>query len=163
MSLVRMLAALAVAIPLAMPAQEPTPAAQSPKALLEAMQNNVGRISPSLEYDRWGANIALWEVRLEHPGKGTSAVLAQMRKSLGVMTGIVSQIRGPEEKERWELNRDMWTTLVDEGGAPPAASRQSLRNMLKRLRANVEKIAAPGERERWTVNCDLWQAELGTK
>ena len=135
MSLVRLLAALAVAIPLALRAQEP-------KALLETMQHNVGRISPSLEYDRWSANIALWEVRLEHPGKGTSAVLAQMRKSLGVMTGIVSQIRGPEEKERWELNRDMWTSLLDDGGALPAASRQSLRNMLKRLRANVEKIAA---------------------
>ena len=133
MSLVRLLAALAVAIPLALRAQEP-------KALLETMQHNVGRISPSLEYDRWSANIALWEVRLEHPGKGTSAVLAQMRKSLGVMTGIVSQIRGPEEKERWELNRDMWTSLLDDGGALPAASRQSLRNMLKRLRANVEKI-----------------------
>ena len=130
---------------------------------LETMQVNVGRISPSLEHDRWSENVILWETRLDHRGKLDPTVLANMHHSLDRIAAIVAQLVGPEEKERWEANRDMWTAYLDAGGAPSRETLATMRETWMTMNANVARITAPGEKERWTANVELWKGVIGVK
>jgi hypothetical protein len=145
---------------LALPVNAQEPAPPGPEALLQTMKTNVDRISPSLEHQRWTANIALWEARLAHPGALAPAEVTAMRAHFRTIVEIVGQLVGPEERARWDLNRDMWSAVLRANGTPSDASLREMRAKLRAMQANVSRITAPGESERWTVNCNLWKAAL---
>jgi hypothetical protein len=126
------------------------------KALLATMGANVSRISPSLEHDRWDANVRLWEVYLTKPSPLSTESMQGMRVEYQTIVRIVAQLVGPDERERWVLNRDLWEMMLDANCTPPAATMEKMRPMLKAMAANLARIDAPGEKERWTANYELW-------
>jgi hypothetical protein len=81
------------------------PALPTPRELLDQMSTHVMRISPSLERDRWWANVSLWEARLNHKGKPSDTILANMRTN-------ISQIAAPGEAERWRANLQLWASAL---------------------------------------------------
>ncbi|MEA3245913.1 MAG: hypothetical protein U9Q74_07125 [Gemmatimonadota bacterium] len=127
MRLMSFLLVLALAPGAAGAQEQAKPAQPEPKALLATMQVNVGRISPSLEHDRWSANLILWQARLDHPGKLSATVLANMRESATAIANIVARIQNPAERERWDANRDLWDLYLADAGAPSAATRAKMR------------------------------------
>ena len=139
------------------------PASPDPKELFAVMSANVMRISPSLEYDRWNANVGLWETRLKHARKPDAATLTAMRESFKTMSDIVDQIRGPEEKGRWDANRALWQAWFDDAGDPSPATKAQMRTTMAALRANLSQITAEGEAARWRANLQLWAGTLAGK
>ena len=162
MRLPRLLATLAFPA-LAGAALAQQPAFPDPKELLAVMSANVMRISPSLEYDRWNANVVLWEMRLKHTPKPDAATLTAMRATYQTMCDVVAQIRSPEEKGRWEANRTLWEAWFADEGMPTPVTKARMRPTLVEMRTNVSAISAPGEAERWRANLQLWNLTLMAK
>jgi hypothetical protein len=154
--------ALSVAAFASLPAQEAAKSKVDTKALLTTMRENVYRISPSLEYDRWDANVRLWETYLSNRAPLKPEALSAMRNEYSTIVRIVAQLVGPEEKERWILNRDLWEMMLDAACVPPAETLAKMRPMLKTLEANLARITAPGEKQRWTANYELWMNLVGS-
>lgn len=162
MTFARLSAAFAtIAVATTLGAQQP--AAPTPRQSLDVMNANVMRISPSLEYDRWDANVLLWEAQLKQTGTLDPVALENMRRHFQAICDIVAQIRGPEEKGRWEANRQLWEAYLDDAGVPTAATKARMRATFAAMRTNVSQITAAGERERWTANVQLWNGVLSAK
>ncbi len=139
------------------------PASPDPKELLTVMSTNVMRISPSLEYDRWDANVVLWQMRLKYAPKPDAATLNAMRATYQTMCDVIAQIRSPDEKGRWVANRTLWEAWFADEGMPTNETKARLRPTLAEMRTNISAITAPGEAERWRANFQLWNVTLMAK
>lgn len=131
------------------------------KTTLKTMRDNVDRISPGLENERWNANVRLWEVEIGNPVPLSADALKGMKEDYNEIVSIVARIVNPDEKERWVANRDLWELMLKENCAPNAIVKSEMRALLRTMAANVNRIQAPGEKERWTANYDMWRATIG--
>ena len=168
MNLKHILVAAIVAAPIAVLAQTaPKPAAQTPKASLAAMQVNVVRITDPSEKERWTANLAMWQMKIDHTGAWTPEDVARMQASLDTIKTNVAQISGTAEaaeKERWQANRDLWEMYLEQvGKIPKAADLDEMNASFNIMKANVAKITNAAEKVRWQANRILWQSVLDQK
>jgi hypothetical protein len=154
------LSSYALALVVAAPAVAWSQGGADTKLPFETMQANVAKIVAPQEKERWQANVAIWQLKLDRAGAMEKADLDKARASLDIINANIARITAVEEKERWQANRDLWEIVLSKGDKFTPADREKIKAAYDKMNMNIARISEPSEKERWHTNRQLWQATI---
>lgn len=125
----------------------------------QVMKNNVGQISePVSEKEHWQANVAMWQIVLNHLKDSQNTNTKLLKDSLQLMEDNVNRITEPSERERWDDNVELWHLMITRLDDPTIVSLglAQVHHALGEMDANVCCIAETHEHDLWQLLVARW-------